>query len=221
MPAAAPVSTRSWCSAAGHEPLPARDHWERPAMFDYDGRPPDLFFVNGTTLQGFPKARTRGHLYRNRDGTRFEDVTVAAGLSEQWAGDRGPRRRLRQRRPRGSARHLLRPEPVVPQHRPRTLRRCHRGRRSHAITPAGIPARCSSTTTVTVCGSVRRQLHRSRPRHRADAESGLCRFKGAGCVRSTRPQGRREPPLPQLGNGRFGDVSERSGITHANGSYAR
>jgi hypothetical protein len=61
------------------------------AMFDYDGDGrQDLFFVNGTTLQGFPKGQEpRPHLYRNRDGTRFEDVTVAAGLNEQWGWGQG------------------------------------------------------------------------------------------------------------------------------------
>jgi hypothetical protein len=56
------------------------------AMFDYDadGRL-DLFFVNGTTLEGFPAGREpRPHLYRNRGDRTFEDVTVKAGLHAQW-----------------------------------------------------------------------------------------------------------------------------------------
>src|SRR6476619_6968844 len=47
------------------------------AMLDYDndGRT-DLFFVNGTTLDGFPKGEEpRPHLYRNLGGGKFEDVT--------------------------------------------------------------------------------------------------------------------------------------------------
>ena len=53
------------------------------AAFDYDGDGwLDLFVVNGTTLEGFPKGQEpASHLYRNkRDGT-FEDVSVKAGLA--------------------------------------------------------------------------------------------------------------------------------------------
>ena len=52
------------------------------AVFDYnnDGWP-DIFFVNGTTLEGFPKGQEpTNHLYQNnRDGT-FTDVTEKANL---------------------------------------------------------------------------------------------------------------------------------------------
>jgi hypothetical protein len=49
--------------------------------FDNDGWL-DVFVVNGTTLEGFPKGKEpTSHLYRNkRDGT-FEDVTGRAGLA--------------------------------------------------------------------------------------------------------------------------------------------
>ena len=56
------------------------------ALLDYDndGRI-DLFFVNGTTLEGFPKGEEpRPHLYRNKADGSFEDVTEAAGLRNQW-----------------------------------------------------------------------------------------------------------------------------------------
>src|SRR5438094_5406455 len=48
--------------------------------FDNDGWL-DLFFVNGSTLEGFPtdKAPTN-HLYRNKADGTFEDVTIRAGL---------------------------------------------------------------------------------------------------------------------------------------------
>src|SRR4029079_5893489 len=45
------------------------------AMLDYDndGRS-DLFFVNGTTLEGFPTGgEPRPHLYRNLGGGQFGD----------------------------------------------------------------------------------------------------------------------------------------------------
>src|SRR5262245_9201570 len=48
--------------------------------FDNDGWP-DVFLVNGTTLQGFPKGQEpTNHLYRNRGDGTFEDVTRKAGL---------------------------------------------------------------------------------------------------------------------------------------------
>jgi enediyne biosynthesis protein E4 len=52
------------------------------AFFDYDNDDwLDLFFVNGTRLEGFPKGQEpTNHLYKNnRDGT-FTDVTQQAGL---------------------------------------------------------------------------------------------------------------------------------------------
>src|SRR6476661_628721 len=52
------------------------------ALIDYDndGRL-DLFFVNGSTLEGFPADRApSNHLYRNTGNGHFEDITQKAGL---------------------------------------------------------------------------------------------------------------------------------------------
>jgi hypothetical protein len=54
--------------------------------YDRDGYP-DLFILNGSTLEGFPKgAEPTNHLYHNnRDGT-FTDVTARSGLGRSgWA----------------------------------------------------------------------------------------------------------------------------------------
>src|SRR5213080_4648658 len=47
----------------------------------------DLFFVNGSTLEGFPpdKAPTN-HLYRNKGDGTFEDITSQAGLAASGWG---------------------------------------------------------------------------------------------------------------------------------------
>jgi hypothetical protein len=52
------------------------------AFFDADGDGNlDVFLVNGTTLEGFPKGQEpTNHLYRSRGDGTFEDVTDRAGL---------------------------------------------------------------------------------------------------------------------------------------------
>src|SRR6266699_85430 len=58
------------------------------AIFDYDNDGwPDIFLVNGTTLEGFPKGRApTNHLYRNNHDGTFTDVTVKAGLAASGWG---------------------------------------------------------------------------------------------------------------------------------------
>ena len=55
------------------------------AIFDYDNDGwPDIFLVNGTTLEGFPAGRANApsnHLYRNNHDGTFTDVTAKAGLT--------------------------------------------------------------------------------------------------------------------------------------------
>ena len=52
------------------------------AIFDYDNDGwPDIFIVNGTTLEGSPPGKgPTSHLYRNNHDGTFKDVTVEAGL---------------------------------------------------------------------------------------------------------------------------------------------
>jgi enediyne biosynthesis protein E4 len=55
------------------------------AIFDYDNDGwPDIFLVNGTTLEGFPAGKVpapSNHLYRNNHDGTFSDVTTKAGLT--------------------------------------------------------------------------------------------------------------------------------------------
>jgi enediyne biosynthesis protein E4 len=58
------------------------------AALDYDGDGwVDIFLVNGTTLEGFPKgSEPTNHLYRNKGDGTFEDVTSRAGLAQSGWG---------------------------------------------------------------------------------------------------------------------------------------
>src|SRR5262245_4107444 len=58
------------------------------AFIDYDGDGLlDLFFVNGTTLEGFPAGKApANHLFHNRGKGAFEDVTDRAGLTASGWG---------------------------------------------------------------------------------------------------------------------------------------
>jgi enediyne biosynthesis protein E4 len=58
------------------------------AAIDYDADGLiDIFLVNGTTLEGFPKGQEpTNHLYRNRGNGTFEDVTARAGLTASGWG---------------------------------------------------------------------------------------------------------------------------------------
>src|SRR5689334_14018506 len=58
------------------------------AIFDYDNDGwPDIFIVNGTTLEGFPQGKApTSHLYHNNHDGTFTDVTAQAGLADTGWG---------------------------------------------------------------------------------------------------------------------------------------
>src|SRR5205809_3910290 len=58
------------------------------AIFDYDNDGwPDIFIVNGTTLEGFPSGKApTNHLYRNNHDGTFTDVTTRTRLAATGRG---------------------------------------------------------------------------------------------------------------------------------------
>jgi len=57
------------------------------AIFDYDNDGwPDIFLVNGTTLEGAGGTSSTNHLYHNNHDGTFTDVTREAGLAVEMYG---------------------------------------------------------------------------------------------------------------------------------------
>jgi len=194
------------------------------AMIDYDGDGlTDLFFVNGTTLEGFPpdKAPTN-HLYRNRGGGTFEDVTAKAGLAASgWGqgacvGDYD----------NDGHDDLF----VTYWGESRLYHNDGHGRFTDVTGPAGVTA--PKRRWGTGCAFLdydrdgRLDLFVGNyidfdPATTPRPESGLCRYRGLE-VACGPPglQGGRNLLYHNRGDGTFDDVSDRSGIARATGTYA-
>jgi hypothetical protein len=194
------------------------------ALLDYDndGRI-DLFFVNGTTLEGFPKGEEpRPHLYRNKADGSFEDVTEAAGLRNQWgwgqaacAGDYDNDGNI----------DLF----VTYYGHNRLFHNTGRGRFEDVTARAGVAN--PSTRWGTGCAFLdydRDGLLDLFVANYIDLdlataptpESGVCRWKGVP-VACGPPglKGGKNALFHNRGDGTFADVSESSGILKANGTY--
>jgi len=194
------------------------------AMFDYDGDGlQDLFFVNGTTLEGFPKGQEpRPHLYRNLGGARFEDVTVAAGLHDQFGWGQGACA--------GDYDNDGFPDLFVTYYgHNRLFHNTGRGRFEDVTESAGLAD--PRTRWGTGCafldydrdGRLDLFVANYIDMDLATAptpDSGLCRYKGEP-VACGPPglKGGKNALYHNLGNGRFTDVSDASGITRATGTF--
>jgi hypothetical protein len=189
--------------------------------FDADGWL-DVFVVNGSVLEGFPKGDApTAHLYRNRRDGTFEDVTAAAGLTQNGWGQAacvgdfdndghddlfvtywGQNRLFRNRGDRTFEDVTERAGLATPK--PRWGAGCafldyDRDGRLDLIAANYIDFDMASTPL---------------------PESGLCRYKGlpVACGPPGLPGGK-NVLYHNLGNGKFADVSDRAGITRASGTY--
>jgi hypothetical protein len=185
----------------------------------------DLFFVNGSTLEGFPKGQEpTSHLYRNKGDGTFEDITTRAGLSRSgWgqgacAGDYDNdgrddlfvtywgQNRLYRNKGDGTFDDVTAKAGVmnVPASRSRWGAGCamidyDRDGRLDIAAANYIDLDLSSTPV---------------------PESGLCRYKGlpVACGPPGLPGGK-NVMLRNKGDGTFEDVSDKSGISRAKGTY--
>jgi enediyne biosynthesis protein E4 len=189
--------------------------------FDNDGWM-DIFLVNGTTLEGFPKGQEpTNRLYRNKGNGTFEDVTARAGLVQSgWgqgacAGDYDNdgdedlfvtywgQNRLYRNKGDGTFEDVTGPAGLVGG-RTRWGAGCalfdyNRDGLLDIIAANYIDLELSSTPV---------------------PESGLCRYKGlpVACGPPGLPGGK-NVLYRNLGKGKFEDVSDASGISRARGTY--
>lgn len=193
------------------------------AVLDYDGDGwLDVFLVNGSVLEGFPEGKApTNHLYRNRRDGTFEDVTARAGLAQSGWG---------QAACAGDYDNDGHDDLFVTYWGQNRLYRNRGDGRFEEVTPA---AGLAAKTTRWGAGCAFLDYDRD---GRLDLfaanyidldlasapvpESGLCRYKGlpVACGPPGLPGGK-NVLYRNRGNGTFEDVSERSGVTRASGTY--
>jgi enediyne biosynthesis protein E4 len=193
------------------------------AFIDYDNDGwLDLFFVNGSKLEGFPsKTAPTNHLYRNKADGTFEDVTAKAGLlASGWGqgacvGDYDNdgyddlfvtvfgRNRLYHNRGNGTF------DDVTVTARVRDSR----GRWGTGC--AFLDYDRDGRLDLFVANYIDLDLATA-----PTPDSGLCRYKGIR-VACGPPglSGGKNLLYHNSGDGTFADVSEKSGITKASGTY--
>jgi enediyne biosynthesis protein E4 len=194
------------------------------AVIDYDNDGwLDVFVVNGSVLEGFPDGNVpTSHLYRNqRDGT-FRDVTAAAGLTQSGWG---------QAACSGDYDNDGHDDLFVTYWGQNRLYH-NRGDGTFEEVTAAAGLRSTKPRWGTGCAFLDFDRDGRLDLFAANyidfdlasapvPESGLCRYKGlpVACGPPGLPGGK-NVLYRNAGEGRFEDVSERSGITRANGTYA-
>jgi hypothetical protein len=191
--------------------------------FDYDDDGwVDIFLVNGSVLDGFPKGGApTNHLYRNKGNGTFEDVTERAGLAQSGWG---------QAACAGDYDNDGREDLFVTYWGQNHLYRNAGGKFEDVTARAGL----THTRTRWSSGCAFLDVDRD---GRLDLfaanyidldlkatplpSSGLCRYKGlpVACGPPGLPGGK-NILYRNKGDGTFVDVSEPSGITKAKGTYA-
>jgi hypothetical protein len=193
------------------------------AFLDYDSDGwQDIFLVNGTTLEGFPKGtEPTNHLYRNKGNGKFEDVTIKAGLAQAgWgqgvcAGDFNNdghtdlfisywgQNQLYRNRGDGTFENVTRQAGLLSQ-KTRWGTGC-----------AFLDYDRDGWLDLFVANYIDLDLETA-----PVPDSGLCRYKGIK-VACGPPglQGGKNLLYRNRGDGSFEDVSEKSGITNPNGTY--
>lgn len=189
--------------------------------YDNDGRL-DVFLMNGTTLEGFPKGQEpTNHFYRNKGDGTFEDVTAKAGLVASGWG---------QGVCTGDIDNDSFQDLFVTYYGQNRLYRNKGDRTFEDITKSSgtlDPRRRWSTgcaffdydrdgkLDLLVANYIDLDLKTA-----PTPESGLCRYKGipVACGPPGLP-GARNILYRNQGGLRFEDVSEKAGITKASGTY--
>ena len=184
----------------------------------------DLFFVNGSTLEGFPKGQEPiNHLYRNRGDGTFEDITARAGVGHSgWgqgacAGDYD----------NDGHEDLF----VTYWGQNRLYRNKGDGTFEDATAKAGLSNVSGRTRWGAGCAMLDYDRDGSLDIAAANyidldlsstpvPESGLCRYKGipVACGPPGLPGGK-NVLYHNRGNGTFEDVSDKSGVSRAKGTY--
>ncbi len=185
----------------------------------------DLFFVNGSTLEGFPPDTSpTNHLYRNKGDGTFEDVTARAGLAASGWGQGAcvgdydgdghddlfvsywGQNRLYHNRGNGAFEEVTRAAGLMnaPGARPRWGTGC-----------AFLDYDRDGRLDLFVANYIDLDLATA-----PTPESGLCRYKGIK-VACGPPglTGGKNALYHNRGDGTFDDVSAKSGITRASGTY--